>query len=66
MQPSWDHLFRLFGLALLVFGVVGTIVGLVVLALYKMLDIDKIEHRLDVLEEFRAQIEKEKGDWRFK
>ena len=59
------HLFRVFGLALLVIGVVGVVAGSIVMALYKMLEIDKIERRLDALEEFRDQIEKEKGDWRY-
>ena len=66
MALNWDHVYRLFGLALLVIGVVGIVVGSIVLALYKMLEIDKIERRLDALEEFRDHLEKEKGDWRFK
>ena len=63
MALNWDHVYRLFGLALLVIGVVGIVVGSIVLALYKMLEIDKIERRLDA-QEFRDQLEKEKGDWR--
>jgi len=59
------HLFRLIGFALLVIGVVGIVAGSIVMALYKMLEIDKIERRLDALEEFRDQMEKEKGDWRY-
>ena len=66
MVLNWDYLLRLFVLALLGIVVVGVVMGLIVLTLYKMLDIDKIEHRLDALEEFQAQIEKEKGNWRFK
>ena len=62
---NWYHVYRLLGLALLVIGMVGLVVGLIVLALYKTLEIDKIERRLDALEEFRDQIEKEKGDWRY-
>ena len=65
MALNWYHVYRLFGLALLIIGVLGLVVGLIVLALYKMLEIDKIERRLDALEEFRDQIEKEKGDWRY-
>ena len=65
MALNWYHVYRLLGLALLAIGVVGLVVGLIVLALYKMLEIDKIERRLDALEEFRDQIEKEKGDWRY-
>ncbi len=65
MALNWCHVYRLFGLALLIIGVLGLVVGLIVLALYKMLEIDKIERRLDALEEFRDQIEKEKGDWRY-
>jgi len=65
MALNWYHVYRLLGLALLVIGVVGLVVGLIVLALYKMLEIDKIERRLDALEEFRDQMEKEKGDWRY-
>ena len=65
MALNWYHVYRLLGLALVVIGVVGLVVGLIVLALYKMLEIDKIERRLDALEEFRDQMEKEKGDWRY-